>query len=50
MIDAITEHRPTAEMARTHPAEYDTLTREPGFIAFRLTTPTTGADRVADDA
>ncbi|MFF0546715.1 MULTISPECIES: class I SAM-dependent methyltransferase [Nocardia] len=36
-IDAITEHRPSAEMARTHPAEYDTLTRQPGFIAFRLT-------------
>ncbi|WP_081706478.1 methyltransferase domain-containing protein [Nocardia sp. CNY236] len=36
-IDAITEHQPSAAMARTHPAEYDTLTRQPGFIAFRLT-------------
>lgn len=41
-IDAITEHQPTTEMARTHPSEYETLTRAPGFIAFRLTKPTTG--------
>ncbi|WP_429429114.1 methyltransferase domain-containing protein [Nocardia sp. GAS34] len=37
-IDAITEHQPTTDMARTHPVEHETLTRRPGFIAYRLTT------------
>ncbi|MFC8530003.1 hypothetical protein [Nocardia sp. NPDC057227] len=31
-------HHP--EMAHTHPADYQTLTRQPGFIAYR-----TGDDR-----
>ena len=43
-IDAITEHQPAAEMARTHPAEFETLTRQPGFIAYRLAKPTSGTD------
>jgi hypothetical protein len=41
-IDAITEHQPPAEMARTHPAECETLARQPGFIAYRLTTEPLG--------
>ncbi|WP_194817992.1 class I SAM-dependent methyltransferase [Nocardia sp. XZ_19_385] len=40
-IEAITEHQPTPAMAHTHPAEHQTLTRQPGFIAYRLTTPAT---------
>ncbi|MBC7300903.1 MULTISPECIES: class I SAM-dependent methyltransferase [Nocardia] len=49
-IDAITEHQPASEMARTHPAEYDTLTHQPGFIAYRLSKAATsdgGIDGVA---
>ncbi|MFC9660053.1 class I SAM-dependent methyltransferase [Nocardia sp. NPDC127606] len=49
-IAAITEHQPTAQMARTHPVEYETLTRRPGFIAYRLTTPTIGESRIVADA
>ncbi|WP_280422800.1 hypothetical protein [Nocardia carnea] len=39
-IDTITEHQPTPEMAQTHTAEYQTLTQQPGFIAYQLTKPT----------
>ncbi|MBW0275276.1 hypothetical protein ATM97_28800 [Nocardia sp. MH4] len=49
-IDAITEHQPAAEMARTHPAEYETLTRQPGFIAYRLAKPATSDGGIDDDA
>ncbi|WP_280202441.1 class I SAM-dependent methyltransferase [Nocardia cyriacigeorgica] len=49
VIDAITEHQPSPEMAHTHPAEYQTLTRQPGFIAYRLTKPSTGDTRTGDD-
>ena len=35
-IDHLTEHRPCPEMAQRHPSEYAKLSREPGFIAFRL--------------
>nr|WP_228816205.1 hypothetical protein [Nocardia cyriacigeorgica] len=40
---------PFTEMARTHPAEYQTLTRQPGFIAYRLTKPSTADARTDDE-
>jgi SAM-dependent methyltransferase len=42
-IESITEHQPTEDMAHVHPAEHETLTRQPGFIAYRLVvTPVVG--------
>ncbi|MFF4735132.1 class I SAM-dependent methyltransferase [Streptomyces sp. NPDC001262] len=35
-IEQLVEHRPTPAMAHEHPADYARLSREPGFIAFRL--------------
>ncbi|UQI49674.1 class I SAM-dependent methyltransferase (plasmid) [Streptomyces sp. HU2014] len=35
-IDRLVEHRAAPEMAHHHPREYAKLSREPGFIAFRL--------------
>ncbi|WP_329085077.1 MULTISPECIES: class I SAM-dependent methyltransferase [unclassified Streptosporangium] len=35
-IEHLVEHRPVPKMAHRHPAEYIKLSREPGFIAFRL--------------
>jgi SAM-dependent methyltransferase len=35
-INHLAEHRPADGMDRRHPADYATLSREPGFIAFRL--------------
>ncbi|MEV5831558.1 class I SAM-dependent methyltransferase [Spirillospora sp. NPDC052242] len=36
VIERLVEHRPQATMSQRHPAEYAKLTREPGFIAYRL--------------
>lgn len=36
VIAQLVEHQPDQEMARRHPADHATLSREPGFIAFRL--------------
>jgi SAM-dependent methyltransferase len=36
VIEQLVEHQPDAAMAGHHPAEHATLSREPGFIAFRL--------------
>jgi SAM-dependent methyltransferase len=36
LIDRLVEPRPTPEMAERFPEIHDKLTREPGFIAFRL--------------
>lgn len=36
MVERLTETRPVRAMEDTHPEEYETLSREPGFIAFRL--------------
>jgi SAM-dependent methyltransferase len=36
VIERLVEHRPAAEMAHRHPADYARLSREPAFIAFRL--------------
>ncbi|GGX62337.1 class I SAM-dependent methyltransferase [Streptomyces hiroshimensis] len=35
-IERLVEHRPHPAMAHEHPADYARLSREPGFIAFRL--------------
>ena len=35
-IERLVEPRPVPEMAERHPDTYDTLRRQPGFIAFRL--------------
>ncbi|MFI8281352.1 class I SAM-dependent methyltransferase [Streptomyces sp. NPDC085929] len=35
-LERLVEHRPDASMARTHPAEYEKLANQPGFIAFQL--------------
>jgi SAM-dependent methyltransferase len=47
VIEALVEHQPAPQMAHHHPREYATLSREPGFIAFRLAKapahPDTGA-------
>ncbi|MEU2874150.1 class I SAM-dependent methyltransferase [Streptomyces olivoreticuli] len=37
IAERIVEHRSVPEMVREHPAAYDRLSREPGFIAFQLT-------------
>ncbi|MRH92938.1 methyltransferase domain-containing protein [Nocardia sp. SYP-A9097] len=49
-ISTITEHQPTAEMAGTHPAEYEILTRQPGFIAYRLAKSSSGDSNIDTDA
>ncbi|WP_331758039.1 class I SAM-dependent methyltransferase (plasmid) [Nocardia sp. NBC_01377] len=49
-ISAITEHQPTADMAHTHPRDHETLTRKPGFIAYRLTKPTNTGHKTDNDA
>lgn len=36
VIEALQEARPAPEMATAFPADFDKLTRQPGFIAFRL--------------
>lgn len=36
VIEHLVEHRPDPAMASRHPREYDQLSREPCFIAFRL--------------
>ncbi|MFE5594174.1 class I SAM-dependent methyltransferase [Streptomyces sp. NPDC056549] len=36
VIEHLEEHRPDPQMADHHPREYAKLSREPGFIAFRL--------------
>lgn len=36
IIDHLVEHRPDPQMARHHPSDYAKLSREPGFIAYRL--------------
>lgn len=36
-LTGITEHQPEPAMATSHPREYETLTRQPGFIAYQLT-------------
>ncbi len=36
IIERLVEHRPGPQMAREHALEYAKLSREPGFIAFRL--------------
>jgi SAM-dependent methyltransferase len=38
-LDALVEHQPRPEMARTHPDAFNRLSREPGFIAYRLARP-----------
>ncbi len=35
-IEHLVEHRPGPQMAHRHPRAYAKLSREPGFIAFRL--------------
>lgn len=35
-IDRLVEHRPAASMPHQHPAAYEKLSRQPGFIAFQL--------------
>jgi SAM-dependent methyltransferase len=37
VIDSIAEARPSEDVADRYPDEYDTLSKEPGFIAFQLT-------------
>lgn len=43
LLDALAEHQPQPQMARTHPAAFARLSREPGFIAYRLARPQTTA-------
>jgi SAM-dependent methyltransferase len=35
-VERLVEHQPTKTMAHRHPEQYAKLSREPGFIAFRL--------------
>ncbi|MFJ5546748.1 class I SAM-dependent methyltransferase [Streptomyces sp. NPDC093225] len=38
-IDRLVEHRPAASMRHQHPAAYEKLSLQPGFIAFQLIQP-----------
>ena len=44
VIENLVEHQPTPQMAHHHPRQYATLSREPGFIAFRLAKAPAGPD------
>ncbi|WP_045878765.1 class I SAM-dependent methyltransferase [Pseudofrankia sp. DC12] len=50
LLKALVEHQPQPRMARTHPAVFARLSREPGFIAYRLAKPPDTAPAWKDPA
>ncbi|WP_462188756.1 MULTISPECIES: class I SAM-dependent methyltransferase [unclassified Frankia] len=50
VLDALLEHQPQPEMARTHPDAFARLSHEPGFIAYRLARPRANLRAWKDEA